>query len=46
LRAANIGALVYGIHMTVLAVISSPFVLLGSLLAPADRTGMAGPATP
>jgi hypothetical protein len=44
LRAANIGALVYGILMTVFAVVFSPFVLLASLLAPADRTPMAAPA--
>ena len=41
LRAANIAALVYGVMMAVLALIFTPFMLIGALAAP-DGAGFAG----
>ena len=42
-RAANIGAVVYGLLATIFALIFSPFFLLGLLLSPSSEAGFAGP---
>ena len=46
LRAANIGALVYGLLTAVFALILSPLFLLASALAPAEGVGVAGMILP
>ena len=43
LRAANIGALVYGLLMGAFALIFFPFFLLLGILAPSDGPGATGP---
>ena len=43
LRAANIGALVYGLLMSAFALIFLPFFLLATILAPSEGLGVAGP---
>jgi hypothetical protein len=43
LRAANIGALVYGLLMTAFAVLFFPFFLVVGFLAPTDDSLPAGP---
>ena len=44
LRAANVGALVYGLVLGAFALIALPFFLFASALAPSDEFGAAGPA--
>lgn len=44
LRAANIGALVYGLLTGAFALVFLPFFLLASILAPSEGMGIAGPA--
>ena len=46
LRAANIGALVYGLLTAVFALIFSPLFLLASVLAPSEGVGSAGMILP
>ena len=46
LRAANIGALVYGLLTAVFALIFSPFFLLASVLTPSEGVGVAGMILP
>ena len=43
LRAANIGALVYGLLTSAFALIFLPFFLLASILAPSGGRGVVGP---
>jgi hypothetical protein len=42
LRAANVGALVYGLVMGVLALIAFPFLLLFAMFAPPGASGAGG----
>ena len=42
LRAANIGAIVYGVLMAVIALIFSPFLLLGLFFSATSDAGFAG----
>ena len=42
LRAANIGALVYGLLLSAFALIFSPFVLIFAVLAPSDEGPLGG----
>jgi prepilin signal peptidase PulO-like enzyme (type II secretory pathway) len=44
LRAANVGAIVYGLFMGVIAVICFPIFLLADFLAPSEGSGLRGPA--
>ncbi len=42
LRTANVGAVVYGLLMTVVALIVVPFILLAAVLAPPGEFGVGG----
>ena len=42
LRAANVGALVYGLVMGACALIALPFILLAAIVAPAGEFGAGG----
>ena len=42
LRAANVGALVYGLGMGVFSLIALPFFLLGAIFAPSGEFGAVG----
>jgi len=46
LRAANIGAVVYGILMSAFAIIVFPFFMLMAVLAPTEDMGPMGPIFP
>ncbi len=43
LRAANIGALVYGLLVTFFAIVFAPILLVVSMFAPREETGLGGP---